>query len=291
MIGYRWRESLDDEEARQVEELLDAAIDFDAEAGFSTALPVARSTGATRHVVVTIAPRGERGSAELDKLPDVAIVAYLRLELSGEDGEIQFVVRPEFRSHGVATLLAELLDERPDGWAAVPGLRRVHAWAHGNHPAAERLARRLGATAEHGVFKTLRLVGGSRPYRGPSLEVRRAPAPERPPEVVPGHRAAMAPDERALLGHSLNRLSEGAGSVLVGVDEKEPACVIVETPDIDREQLRGLLSQALLDVQDAGARQAVLYVDALREDFVNVSRELAFEHDHSDLRYGLALTH
>ncbi|WP_020661474.1 N-acetyltransferase [Amycolatopsis benzoatilytica] len=296
MIGYRWRESLDDEETRQVDELLTAAAAFDAEAGFPTALPAKRSTGATRHIVVTIAPKGERGNAELDRLPEADIVAYLRLELSDGDGDVQFVVRPEFRSHGVATLLAELLDERPDGWARVPGLRRLHVWAHGNHPAAERTARRFGAIVEHGVFKTLRLLGGSRPYRGPSADVRRSPAAEPPPEVVAGHRTAMAPDERAPFGHAMTRLSDvdGNGSLLVGVDAEDPAghpaCVAVETPDAGRELLQGLLSQALLDVQEAGARRAVLYVDALRADFVSASRELAFEHDHSDFCYVRPLT-
>ncbi|MEU1275553.1 hypothetical protein [Streptomyces sp. NPDC005799] len=294
MITYRWRESLDDEEARAVDELLDVAADYDAEAGFSTVLPVVGSTAATRHVIVTIAPKGERGSAELDELPDVEIVAFLRLDLADGDGDVQFVVRPEFRSRGVATLLTELLDEEPGGWSAVPGLRRVRAWAHGNHPAAERLARRLGATAEHGVFRTLREVGGSRAYRGPSLRARRSTVAERPAEVVPGHGAGMAPDARALLGRGRTRLTDAdsGGSVLIGVEDRESAghlaCVVVETPGLDAECLRNLVSQALLEVQDAGARKVVLYVDALHDDLVRVSRELAFEHDHSDLRYVLS---
>lgn len=53
------------------------------------------------------------------------------------DGELDLVVRPAARGRGVGTALAGAVT------AALPGLR-LSAWSHGNHPAAARLARRLG---------------------------------------------------------------------------------------------------------------------------------------------------
>ncbi|MFC7401133.1 mycothiol synthase [Citricoccus sp. GCM10030269] len=50
----------------------------------------------------------------------------------GTPGVLELVVHPNCRSQGVATALAESL----------PG--RYHAWAHGNHAAAGRLAERFG---------------------------------------------------------------------------------------------------------------------------------------------------
>lgn len=296
MIAYRWFDALGKAELRDVESMLDEAVGYDAEAGFSTAVPTAASDGVlTRHLLVAIAPPGERGSAELDRLPDVPVVAYLRVDAAGGVGSAQFVVRPAFRSHGIATLLFELLSEDPDGWRGVPGLERLRAWAHGAHPAAARMASRFGGVLEHGVFKTLRLLGGAHAFTGTGtgVDVERRPAPEGPAELVEGHHLAMAPGEREALRRGVTRLACPLGTVLVGFDGKDPAatvaCVAPEPLRPGEDALRALLSTALVHLQSAGVQVAQMYVDALQDDFVNVSRELEFFHDQSDLLYVLTL--
>lgn len=290
MIELAWSEELGAATSSDVEALLAAAVEYDAEAGFSTARPAAAAAGAIHHLVVTIAPAGQRGSGALDALPDVPLVAYLRLDVVDGVGEAQLVVRPDFRSHGIATLMAELLAE-PGGWSAVPGLREIHAWSHGGHPAADRMSRRFGARVEHGVFKTLRLIGGSRPYGAERGDVRIVPATGRPLVLVPGHEDAMAPQELALLGAASDLLSVVGteGAVRVGLAEGGRASLAVEDPHAPREVLRILLAQALVEVQERGARVAQLFVDALVEDFVGVSRELGFEHDQTDFLYVLGV--
>ncbi|MER6969792.1 hypothetical protein ABT304_01920 [Nocardioides sp. NPDC000445] len=293
MITYAWRTELADNELADVESLLEHAVEYDAEAGFSTATPTTADRGEVRHLLVSIAPPGERGSVALDRLPDVPVVAYLRLDVRGEIADVQLVVRPEFRSHGIATLLAELLDEQPTGWSSVEGVRRLRAWAHGAHPAAERMARRFGARVDHALFKTLRFIGGSRPFVGEDLKPAVEPDLDGPDETVEGHLAAMAPGERSVLARARTRLVAPAGSVLVGVDEKDPAghpaCIAVDTAGVAADDLRALLATALLRVQADGARVAQMYVDALSEAFVGASRALGFQHDQSDLLYVRAL--
>lgn len=284
MIGYRWYESLRADQLQDVEDLLAEAVEYDAEAGFSTATPARDGAGVVRHLLVTIAPPGERGSAHLDRLPDVPLVAYLRLDVVDGVAETQCVVRPAFRSHGIATLLAELLDEEPQGWRSVPGLRRLAAWSHGAHPAADRMARRFGAATDHAVFKTLRLIGGSHSVAGETVAAERSAALEGPADLAPGHQAAMAPGELATLRSGVIRLKMPEGGVLVGTRGGGAACIApddVGAPDA----LRSVLTRALLEVQTDGARIAQMYVDALDDTFVSISRELDFHHDQSDLHY------
>lgn len=291
MIELAWSETLDPQRQADVEELLAAAVEYDAEAGFSTARPVASAAGSVHHLVVTIAPAGQRGSGVLDALPDVPLVAYLRVDVVDGAGHVQFVVRPEFRSHGIATLMAELLAE-PGGWSSVPGLRELRAWSHGGHPAADRMARRFGARVEHGVFKTLRLIGGSRPFEVERGDVRVAPAGGPPLVLAPGHEDAMAPQELAVLGAASELLAvAGAdGAVRVGVEPTTGAASLaVENPRAPRDTLRVLLGQGLVEVQSRGARVAQLFVDALLDDFVGVTRELGFEHDQTDFLYVLSV--
>lgn len=291
MIGFAWLDDLDTTRAAEVDEMLAAAVEYDAEAGFSTARPASPAAGGVKHLLVTIAPAGERGDGALDALPDVPVVAYLRLDVRDGVGEAQFVVRPEFRSHGIGTLLAELLTE-PGGWGEVDGLRTVRTWAHGGHPAADRMARRFGTSVAHGVFKTLRFIGGSRPYGSTRADIRLEEAAGGPPALVPGHDDAMAPFERALRRSATERLVvEGVGSaVRVGVGGvATDGSIAVQDPGAPRADLRHLLDQALVELEGRGVRVVQLFVDALADDFVGVTRELGFEHDQSDFLYELSV--
>jgi mycothiol synthase len=66
------------------------------------------------------------------------VAAYLRIEPDPDGGPatVRYVVRPEFRSRGISTLLVEKigLDLEASG---------LRVWARGDHPAAQRMARRF----------------------------------------------------------------------------------------------------------------------------------------------------
>ncbi|CAM3416264.1 GNAT family N-acetyltransferase [Nocardioides dubius] len=296
MITWSWRDRLEGDDAVEVAALLAESVDYDAEAGFSTARPDAPASGAVHHLVVTMPPAGSRGSAELDRLPDVRVVAYLRLDRDGATAQAELVVRPAFRSRGIGTLLLEQLALAPDGWASMPGLVTLEGWSHGAHPAADRMRSRFGGVVEHAVFKTLRPLGGSRPFVAPVAAIRESAAPEAVTELVPGHRAAMAPGELATLGlvRTVIALEEGEGSALLGWDpggagEQVATLTVLPGEGGSRTALRELTVQALLVLQGAGVRMVQAYVDALDDVAVSVARELEFVHDQSDLRYRLAL--
>jgi len=296
MISHRWYDEVPADVAGELHELIQEAAAYDAEAGFSTADPLAAPpAGATiHHLLVSMPPKGSRGSAELDALPDVRVVAYLRLDVLDGVGDAQFVVRREFRSLGVATLLIENLRDQADGWAAVPGLRQVCGWSHGGHPAAERLSWRFGARPAQTVFKTLCLLGGRSPYSPPEgLEVPTSGPVDEVPEVAPGHDAAMAPADRAgrsRLERSL-RLASGARA-LVGrigaADPSLPAPIHLGHVD-DKDDVTALLATALVDAQESGARVAQMYVASADEVALHVSRELGFFHDQSDVLFAIRL--
>lgn len=296
MISWGWRQCLSDDELSDVGGLLAAAAAYDEQAGFSTATPRAPAQGVVRHLLVTMPPRGARGSAKLDRLPDVRVVAYLRVDVVGATGDVQFVVHPEFRSLGIATLLVERLAVEHDGWTAVPELRMVNAWSHGAHPAAERMKMRLGANVTAAVIKTLRPVGGSRPLRGDSSGVVEAAGGE-VPELVANHHLALTPADQAVLCRAAATLSLTGvpGGVVVGSDPDQPdrtlACLaLLRHGAAAREELAQLLLQGLLVLQRDGARMVQCYLDALDDEVVAVSRSLGFEHDQSDLRYELNLS-
>lgn len=296
MITWGWHRELDAADRAEVEALLAESVEYDEEAGFSTARPDAEPLGEVRHLVVTMPPAGSRGSAELDRLPDVRVVAYLRLDVVDGVGAVQFVVRPPFRSRGVGTLLMEQLDAASEGWAAVDGLHTLDVWAHGAHPAAERMGGRFGATVEDAVFRTLRMLGGSRPFVEQVAPTRHTATKDDGHEVVAGHRGAMSPHDLVILDRITDRLEvEGAmGRVLLGVDGEQPATQVATMTvvgggdgdgGVSRADLRALVVQSLLVLQGEGARVVQAHVHALNDAMVSVARELELIHDQSDLLY------
>ncbi|HEY9564493.1 MAG TPA: hypothetical protein VIR30_12055 [Nocardioides sp.] len=296
MITHCWRERLEAQELVAIDHMLALAADFDEEAGFSTATPAVPGHGGdVHHLLVRMPPKGERESPDLDALPDAEVVGYLRLEVADGTGSVQLVIRPEFRSLGVATLLFERLDSESDGWASIPGLRVLRAWSHGAHPAADRMCRRFDARLEHALFKTLRQIGGSRPFDGDPLPTVERIGNAEVPELMPDHDLTMAPAEKAALKLASSTITDASGArTILGAHPEQPASTaavlaLVHEVGTPVAALKGLLTQGLLDLQECGARTAQLYVDALDDAFVSASRELEFIHDQSDLLYAREL--
>jgi len=113
--------------------MLAAAAETDAEAGFTSVSLAQSYPDGTRQLVVRLLPDGRPGHEGSSP-----VAAYLRIEPDPDGGPAtaRYVVRPEFRSRGISTLLVEKvgLDLEASG---------LRVWARGDHPAAQRMARRF----------------------------------------------------------------------------------------------------------------------------------------------------
>jgi mycothiol synthase len=79
------------------------------------------------------------------------LVGYAHIDVTDavEGSAAELAVHPEVRGHGIASAMVErLLAETPDG--------RLRLWAHGQHPAAAALARRLGFRRERVLWQMRR---------------------------------------------------------------------------------------------------------------------------------------
>jgi mycothiol synthase len=159
MITYSWRTGFDSEEEREVGEMLAAAASADAEAGFPAVSLSQPYPDDARHLVVRLLPDdrpGHEGSSP--------VAAYLRIE-PGPDGgpaTVRYVVRPEFRSRGISTLLVEKigLDLEASG---------LRVWARGDHPAAQRMARRFESAGIRTARREWQLLAPLRDSEPPGL--------------------------------------------------------------------------------------------------------------------------
>ena len=153
MITVGWCGQLGAEEAAELDALLQACADYDAEAGFSQIRahdPVGPNSVRYQALARLQPGHGTVGSP---------LVACLRLDVDRAGGaDAQLVVHPDHRSLGIATLLSELLAAGDagtgQGWAGT-GAFSISCWSHADHPAAARMADRLGAQA---ASETQRLV-------------------------------------------------------------------------------------------------------------------------------------
>ena len=152
MITVDVRDELGDDERAELEALIAEAAAYDEEAGFSTVelAPAGDGNNVVFQAVARLNP-GMHGS------PDSPLVGFLRLDVDRAGGAVaQLLVRPDYRSLGIGTLMLELLSEREgDGWAGT-GAVSISGWARGSHPAAERMARRLGAELTASSWKLQR---------------------------------------------------------------------------------------------------------------------------------------
>jgi mycothiol synthase len=144
MITFAWRTAFGPEEERELRDMLAEAAEVDAEAGFpQVSLDQPYGDGAS-HLLVWLLADDRPGS----QVPDEpSLAAYLRVEPAPDGGPAtaRYVVRPSFRSRGISTLLAERLglDLHADGGWAGTGVSALRVWALGDHPAAQRMARRF----------------------------------------------------------------------------------------------------------------------------------------------------
>jgi mycothiol synthase len=145
VISYAWRRAFgpeDSAEEGELREMLAEAAEADAEAGFPAVSLDQPYRDDASHLVVRLLPDDRPGHDA-----SAVIAAYLRVEPDPDGGPAtaRYVVRPRLRSRGISTLLLETLglDLRAEGGWARTGVPALRVWARGDHPAAQRMARRF----------------------------------------------------------------------------------------------------------------------------------------------------
>ncbi|MFI5717496.1 GNAT family N-acetyltransferase [Nocardia sp. NPDC051750] len=311
MISYRWRPELDAEELAQVTALIGTAAEYDAEAGFSTidaSVPAERSRGGVR---ITHLPIRARRDLSVHADAPWVTVAYLNLRVDpAGEGVVRFVVHPDYRSRGVATLLVEELGldvTAPEGWCGT-GARTLRAWAYGTHPAAERLAARFGIAAVDRQWTLVRHLSG--PWSLPLKEVDAGivvPASESADDS-----ASAFEFEEAVLSRPCGATSAPGSTRVIAVSDPEGPAGLVrfEARTVPYGEFRGawiraavvaprvrgrglgsaLLTRALGEMRDAGAQVALIRVDPVDERTVRVLRLLSFEQEEIHTLFGIGAT-
>ena len=230
------------------------------------------------------------------------LVGYAGLDERIERRSAEFAVHPGHRRRGVGgTLLAALLD-------------RVHGplwvWAHGEHPAALRLARRAGLARRRELFQLRRRLAEPIPPRalpdGVALrafvpgedeaavvrvndrafawhpeqsrwDIRELMVREAQPWFDPkGFLLAVDPVDRLLGFHWTKVHPDGLGEVYV----------LAVDPDAQGTGLGGALTVAgLVHLRERGASEAMLYVESDNAAALQTYQKLGFAHHHTDAEF------
>ena len=311
MITFAWRAVFDPDEERELRDMLAEAAEADAEAGFpQVSLDQPYGVGAS-HLLVWLLVDDRPGSQASG---EPSLAAYLRVEPDPDGGPAtaRYVVRPAFRSRGISTLLAERLglDLEAGGWAGT-GVPALRVWALGDHPAAQRMARRFASAGVRPSRRRWQLIAplraGARPAApaatgGPSAHP--PGGPETHPPAGPQEQAAAAALWRAAGAGDPPAAAEvavtGAGPDITGAVWFDPQAgertdygiagriLGVQVQAGAGENRAALLSVALAGLRQHGLRVAVITVDAGDEELARASRLLGFMHDQTDTEYTLS---
>lgn len=270
--------------------MLASAAEADAGAGFPAVSLSQPYPGDARHLVVRLLPDGRSGHE--DSSP---VAAYLRVEPDPEGGAavVRYVVRPEFRSRGISTLLAETigLDVRADGGWAGTGAPALRVWARGDHPAARRMARRFECAGVRTGRRQWQLLAPLRDRLFPDAS---GPVP----------RPAAGAAERAVAAALWHRdepldrfevLISGPG--VAGAVWYDPRAgerteygtagrivAVLAAPGQD-EVRASLVAAAMTALREGGLRVAAIAVDAEDRALARSCRLLGFRHDRTDIEY------
>lgn len=311
MISYQWCSTLESGDRDEVLALVEAAAEYDEEAGFSKIRPgdvdaVDRDGVRVLHLPI----KARRDLSGRDDAP-LVVVAYLHLEVDREGlGTVQFVVHPKYRSRGIATVLVEemgLETTAEGGWGGT-GATALRCWAFSTHPASERLTRRFGIPAVSRQWTLFRHLSG--PFSSPldeaeppvGTEIADArplddPAVSKAVEQVLGS-ASLVPAQRERF---VDEVRLGSGEVLVATDASgspvgfvwyDPALVVhlelkaawiraLVLSASAREAGLGsaLLTGALATLREAKAQIALLRIDPSDAGAVRMCRVMAFEQE------------
>lgn len=266
--------------------MLAASAEADAEAGFPAVSLSQPYPDDARHLVVRLLPDGRPGHERSSP-----VAAYLRVEPDpdGHPATVRYVVRPEFRSRGISTLLVEKigLDLGTSGGWASTGVSALRVWARGDHPAAQRMARRFENLGVRAARREWQLLAPLRDAGFPEAS-----------GVIPG------PTELAAAAALWGR-EEPPGHCQVLVSEPDVSGAVWYDPKADerteygiagrivavmtapgRDELRaGLVAAAMAALRERELRVAAIAVDAEDRALARTCRLLGFRHDRTDIEY------
>lgn len=323
MISYAWRTGFTADEEGELREMLAAAAAEDAEAGFpAVSLDQPCADGAL-HLVVRLLPDDRAGQGASSPAGAAPVAAYLRIEPAAHGGPAtaRYVVRPDFRSRGISTLLVEMLSRDPEA-SNGRDIAPLRIWARGDHPAAQRMARRFAhlgvrqARRQWQLLAPLRVADPLPPPGAPAA----MPAAPRPPagaaeqaaatallggEQVPAQAEVLVdgPDVAGAVWYD-PRADEPteygtAGRIIAvrttGQSDPKPAPPRpqgVDVPkglqeDADRyiDTQERLIAGSMAGLRDSGLRVAAIIVDADDQRLARACRLLGFRHDRTDIEY------
>jgi mycothiol synthase len=234
--------------------------------------------------------------------PAATLVGYASVDGRAQRRTAELAVHPAHRRGGVGgALLAALLD-RAEG--------PLWVWAHGEHPAALRLAQRTGLTRERELLQLRRGLADPIPPRalpdGVALrsfvpgedeaavvrvnnrafswhpeqshwDISQLAMREAQPWFDPkGFLLAVDPQDRLLGFHWTKVHVDGRGEVYVlGVD-----------PDAQGSGLGGVLTAAGLEhLRERGLAEVMLYVESDNAAALRTYQQLGFAHHHTDVEF------
>ena len=297
MISYAWRRAFgpqDPAEEGELREMLAEAAETDAEAGFPAVSLDQPYRDDASHLVVRLLPDGRPGHDA-----SAVIAADLRVEPDSDGGPAtaRYVVRPRLRSRGISTLLLETLglDLRAgEGWAGT-GVPALRVWARGDHPAAQRMARRFERCGVRPGRRQWQLLA---PLRGAGRAEPQSPWP-RPPAAAAEQSAVAALWHQWAGRDGLPRRASVliAGPDVPGAVWYDPEAgerteygtagrIVAVLARPGREEVRaGLVAAAMTGLRDRGLRVAAITVDADDQALTRDCRLLGFRHDRTDVEY------
>ncbi|MGH4006935.1 MAG: mycothiol synthase [Pseudonocardiaceae bacterium] len=230
------------------------------------------------------------------------LVGYAGLDERAQRRTAEFAVHPEHRRSGVAAALLAALLDRVDG--------PLWVWAHGEHPAALRLAQRAGLVRERELWQLRRRLAVGIPLRAlpdgvtlrsfvpgedeagvvrvnnrafswhpeqSQLDVSELAVRQAQPWFDPkGFLLAVDSQDRLLGFHWTKVHPDGRGEVYVlGVD-----------PVAQGTGLGGALLVAGLEhLRERGLAEVLLYVESDNAAAVRTYRKLGFTHHHTDVEF------
>lgn len=234
--------------------------------------------------------------------PGGTLVGYAGLDDRAQRRTAEFAVHPEHRRSGIGgALLAALLD-RVEG--------PLWVWAHGEHPAALRLAQRAGLVRDRELWQLRRRLAVPIPPRAlpdgvtlrsfvpgedeaavvrvnnrafswhpeqSQLDVSELAVRQAQPWFDPkGFLLAVDSQDRLLGFHWTKVHLDGRGEVYVlGVD-----------PDAQGTGLGGALTAAGLEyLRERGVAEVMLYVESDNAAALRTYRKLGFAHHHTDVEF------
>lgn len=296
VIELVWRTGLDETEAREVQDLAAAATETDATAPLG------------EHVLLHLDP-SEGEAVQLLARDAGALAGFAHLDLAGDGpGSAELVVHPEHRGAGLGTRMVEQLLEK----VAPSGLQM---WAHGDLPAAGRIAEKLGFARSRVLWQMRRSLEerSADVSLPPGVRIRPFVVGADEPEFLRVNNAAFDwHPEQGGWGHDDVAVRESApwfdpAGFLLAVDESDrllgyhwtkvheaegpderigEVYVLGVDPAAQGMHLGTALTLAgLHHLRDRGLNAVLLYVEADNAAAVQVYRKLGFALWHSDVQF------